>query len=262
MKQNIWFIVVTYKPDIKLLESMTSTLPADNLIIIDNSPDLMPVYSFTTVQKVFRASGNLGYGGGANVGIQRALKRGAEWVVILNQDLRFSKKAIEEFCFKLQSFDPCIAGPFTGDLDVKRWTTIFPSLNDTKIDYISGSFLAIHRDIIKEVGFFYEPYFMYYEDVDYCIAAKNKGFMMHKIHINDIYHGDEPSLGKNSFLHQYYLARNHLLFVERQAPLKVKLREYLRLPKTLFDHYQKGETGAMVGIRDYLLRRFGQYKPL
>ena len=57
--------------------------------------------------------------------------------------------------------------------------------------------------------------------------------------------------------HPYYLARNHLLFVSRQAPLRVKLYEAFRFPKTLSEHIMRHESGALRGIKDYVFRRFG-----
>jgi len=241
MKQNISFIIVTYKPDTAVLGRLQKSLAGKSIITIDNSKK------------------NFGFGGGANVGIRKALAKGAQWVVILNQDIELTNASVEKLYRKLQLLPPCIAGPFAGSLDELRWTTILPS---KKVDYISGSCIAMHRKVITKIGMFYEPYFMYYEDADFCVRAKNAGFPLIHVSIAGISHNETTSLGRGSFLHQYYLARNHLLFVERNAPLLVKIHEMVRLPKTIWEHYKKQERGALVGIRDYFLRRFGQYTPL
>ncbi len=238
MKQDIWFVIVTYKPDTAVLGRLGKSLAGTSIITIDNSKK------------------NLGFGGGANGGIRKALDSGAQWVVILNQDIDLTKKDVEKFYRKLQSLPPCIAGPFVGRLDELRWTTILPS---EKVDYISGSCIAIHRQVFETIGFFYEPYFMYYEDVDFCVPVKNAGFPLIHMSIAGISHNETTSLGRGSFLHQYYLARNHLLFMERNAPVSVKMHEIVRLPKTIWEHVKKKEWGALTGIRDYFLRRFGQY---
>lgn len=211
----------------------------NNVIVVDNT------------------SVNLGYGGGINVGIRKALTSRVDWVVILNQDINANKNNIDALDILLQKYSPRIIGPYAGGLDRKRWTTIHPSQN---IDYISGACMAIHRKVIEKVGLFYEPYFMYYEDADYCVRAKKAGFPLIHVPVKGITHDDNPSLGKGSFLHEYYLARNHLLFVERLAPLRVKSHEYIRLPKTLAEHALHKNTGALVGIKDYFLRRFGEKK--
>ena len=95
--------------------------------------------------------------------------------------------------------------------------------------------MAIHKRVIEKIGYFYEPYFMYYEDADLCVRAKNAGFPLKKLNGAGIEHSDRPVWGKGSRIHEYYLARNHLWFVWRLAPWNVKLYELIRLPKTLLE---------------------------
>lgn len=235
MKQSIVFIIVTYRADKKVLDVLRCALVSSRVIIVDNTKK------------------NLGYGGGANAGIKQALKQGAKWVVVMNQDVEMAKESVERLTDILKKSSPAIVGPFAGRLDENRWTTSVPA---TKMDYISGSVFAIHRDVINKVGYFYEPYFLYYEEADYCMRAKHIGFPLRWLPIAGIKHEESVSLGKGSFLHQYYLSRNHLLFVERQAPHTVKLYEFLRLPKTIFEHLTRREWGALLGLFHYFIRRF------
>lgn len=235
--KNVVFVIVTYRPNKKTLDSLVKTLSGWPVIVIDNTRD------------------NRGYGGGANVGTRKALKEGAEWVVVMNEDLTFTKRAVGEFTDLLKKSKPAIVGPFGGSLDQNRWTTILPA---QKMDYISGSCIAIHRDVVGKIGAFFAPYFIYYEEVEYCLRAKRAGFPPRWLPIRGIVHEDSKGFGGGSFLHQYYLARNHLLFVERQAPMRVKLYEFLRLPKTLFEHISRREWGALLGVFHYFIRRFGK----
>lgn len=215
--------------------------------------DLQLALSDWNVIVVDNTKNNRGYGGGANVGMRQALKLGAKWMVVMNQDIEMSKESVRTLTDVLKKSQPAIVGPFAGGLDPKRWTTIVPA---TKMDYISGSVFAIHRDIIDRIGYFYEPYFLYYEEVDYCIRARRGGFPLRWLPISGITHEESVGLGKGSFLHNYYLARNHLLFVERCAPRQVKLHEFLRLPKTIVEYTLK--PGALLGLFHYFLRRFGK----
>lgn len=240
MSKKVQFVIPTYNADKNELASLFKSLKSFPIIVVDNTKK------------------NLGYAGGVTVGIKRALHDGADWVVILNQDLHVDNKAIKKFATILLGSEIGIVGPFGGELDKKRWTTILPSIH---VDYISGSCLAIHKNIFGKIEF-YEPYFMYYEDADFCVRARKAGFPVEKIFIKGINHEENTSLGRGSFLHQYYLSRNHLLFVERNAPFFVKLHELFRLPKTIYEHWERRELGALLGIRDYLFRRFGIYTPL
>lgn len=170
---------------------------------------------------------NRGFGAGANEGVRRALNNGAEWIIVCNQDIVFTKKDVEILKTAFNHLEPAIAGPEVGSLDGKRWTTILPAKGP--IDYVSGSCMAIHRKVVETIGYFYEPYFMYYEDADFCIRAKRAGFPLRRIALPGFVHNGGHVKQKN-----YYLSRNHLWFVLRNAPWNVKLHELLRLPKTLF----------------------------
>lgn len=254
MKHNIAFIIVAYHPEMDEFGQLLRVLPASETIVVDNGQTL----ASGDVGKAMLLSQtkNVGYGAAGNIGIRHAIAQGNEWFVILNQDVTLSRSAVAELTKKICRVDPCVAGPFTGGLDPKRWTTELPS---ERVDYISGSCIAIHKKVIEKVGYFYEPYFLYYEEVDYCIRASRGGFKIQQVVVSGITHDETRALGKGSIAHQYYLSRNHLLFVERLAPRAVKLHEFFRFGKTISEHIMKKERGAIYGIRDYVFRRFGQY---
>ena len=281
MNDKKFFIIVTYEYEKIHIDNLISRLLRTELKIIQNTTE-----------------SNLGYGGGANAAIGEGLKKNFDWFVVMNQDIKITKQAVTEFEKKLDKTESGIAGPFTGRLDPKRWSTMLEkeektgspieapgmtgwdgfrtSQSDkdhylgllrrqngvamTQLDYISGAFMAVHRKVFEKIGLFYTSYFVYYEDADLCIRAQRAGFPLTEIKIEGITHEESMSLGKGSFKHEYYLARNHLLFIERNAPVDVKLHEALRMPKTLWVHYRNKNWGALTGIRDYALRRFGEYK--
>lgn len=209
-RSNVCFVIVTYEPEKETLRRLIAALEGWPMVVIDNT------------QK------NPGYGGGANKGMKKAFDAGADWVVVCNQDIALTKAGIAKFAKALEHGEPGIVGPEAGELDPVRWTTIMPSKGP--VDYISGSVMAIHRDVYMRVGGFYEPYFMYYEDVDLCVRAARAGFPLWQMTTEGFRHASHGSPEKEN-----YLARNHLLFVYRNAPLSVKLHELLRLPKTLLE---------------------------
>lgn len=220
-KKDIWFVIVTYNPEIVVLRRLMEAVKGWPTEIVDNTDK------------------NLGYGGGANKGMKRAFDAGAQWVIVLNQDVKLTKKGITHFCMTLLKSDPGIVGPEAGELDGKRWTTI---LNESGgHEYISGSFMAIHKEVWEETGGFWEPYIMYYEDVDICVRARRAGFGLKQVNIDGYRHGAYGSKETNENNEEkrrqkeYYLARNHLWFVLRLAPLPVKLYELIRLPKTMWE---------------------------
>ncbi len=254
MRTVVAFIIVSYHPQMDRFRRLLTLLRAYPVIVVDNGGTL----TFDDVRKatLLSQTSNLGYGAASNIGIRHAAGLGAKWFVILNQDIEFTKQSVLLFVKQLKKLSPCIAGPFAAALDDSRWTTILPS---EKVGYITGSCLAIHERVVRKIGYFYEPYFLYYEDADYCVRARRANIPLVRVPQDEVGHAETASLGKGSEAHQYYLARNHLLFVARQAPTAVKLYELLRLPLTVGEHVTRNERGALSGIRDFIVRRFGKY---
>lgn len=255
MNTTIAFIIIAYHPNMEDLHLLLVRLRDHPVIIVDNGGTL-------TLDDVGRATllsqnKNLGYGAAANIGIHNASGMGAKWFVILNQDINLTNASVSSLIKALKKLPPCVAGPFAAGLDMSRWTTMLPSEH---IDYITGSCLAIHEKVVRKIGYFYEPYFLYYEDADYCIRAKQAGFAVTSLLIEEVAHEESLSLGRGSRLHQYYLARNHMLFVRRLAPMQVKLYEFFRVIKTVTEHYLRHEKGALSGLKDFVYGRFGQYQ--
>lgn len=103
------------------------------------------------------------------------------------------------------------------------------------VDYVSGACMAIHKNVIAVTGYFYAPYFMYYEDIDFCVRAKRFRVRLKELTIAGIKHAELSVWKKGSRIHEYFLARNHLWFVWRLAPIGIKFYELIRLPKTLLE---------------------------
>lgn len=256
MNKKVAFVVVAYHPNKTSFRELLLHLSPNRVIVVDNGGTTDS--GITNVETVHSPT-NLGYGAGANLGIKKALEEGAVWVVVANQDIAVSQKSVRAFIEALDELPAGIAGPVLGGLDPRRWTTILGGKKQKQI-YISGSFMAIHKNVLRDIGEFYEPYFLYYEEVDLCIRAERVGFPLTQVKVSGITHEESVSLGSGSEAHEYYLSRNHLLFLERCAPWSVRLYEYLRLPKTFIEYQKKGNAGAVQGIRDYFLRRFGIFK--
>jgi GT2 family glycosyltransferase len=97
---------------------------------------------------------------------------------------------------------------------------------------------------------------MYYEDADYSVRAKESGFPLFHAPVLGILHRSVRS--RPTRVMEYYLARNHLLFVKRLAPRTVQWYEMLRMPKIILEHIMKKEYEALMGVKDYIIGSFGK----
>jgi len=248
---KIVFAIIGYHPDKHVLSALLTSIYPYSVIVVNNGK--VGQIKRQGIE-VVGGGKNLGFAGGANLGMKTAFEKGTEWVIVCNQDLAATKAGVEALVTKLKASPAGIAGPFAGELDRNRMTTIIPS---GRADYITGSCIAIHKEVYKSIGNFYEPYFLYYEEVDYCVRAKHAGFPITHLPVDGITHEESVTLGNDSLAHQYYLSRNHLLLVERLALRQAQCYEFIRMPLTIFEHISRKQWGALQGIRDYFLHRFG-----
>lgn len=278
---KIYIVVLTYNSEKyinRLLASIKHNFPLDQVIIVDNnsSDNTVSIIESQYPSIILIASKtNDGYGLGNNKGISLALEHNAEYIFIINPDVVLSKTIYKDLC-KIFDTDRSIGIVGStiidekgmiwsqgGVIDSMRYSggliNLGVSQKDKKkgmidVDYVSGTALMVKSEVFKKIGLFSKDYFLYYEDVDFSQRAKKTGFRLVINQYATVIHYASSSVGKNSPIMQYYMARNHLLFLEKFAPLFIKIRELIRLPRTLYQ--ARNQKYELLGIRDYFLRRF------
>ena len=154
-----------------------------------------------------------------------------------------------------------------------------------EIDYACGAGLMIKRAVFEQVGLLEPRFFLIWEESDFCFRAKKAGFKTLTCPKAKIWHKVSASfVGKPHST--YFWWRNRLLWIERNLPvrerwsltLRVLLPEVVhmlkirvlkkmqllvtRLIRPRSDLREKElkllkNRAALSGVRDYLLRRFG-----
>jgi GT2 family glycosyltransferase len=196
---------------------------------------------------------NLGYAGGNNVGFRLALQRGAEFCLILNNDLTVDPPMLRALVDAAVA-DPALAilGPcvyrydrpselfYTGwKIDWRRW--LFHRCAGESdgtgapfdVDFVQGCALLVRMSFVREHGAFDERFHLYCEDADLCVRAQRAGFRTVEASAARVWHKGYGSSGRQSPLKTYYGLRNRLLFIAKHAPPENRLR--LRLQLLLFD---------------------------
>jgi GT2 family glycosyltransferase len=224
---------------------------------------------------------NTGYTGGNNYGIEIALKQKADYIFILNPDVLLENTCLERLVSGAETIkNKGIFGPVLfkdtekhlvwsagGFIDPKRFSALLRNTRSqsnkneslTQCDFVSGTAMLIPCALLQDRLRFHDPYFLYYEDVDLCFAARRLGYPSYTVGNAHAIHLEVSSSLSNATNKEYYLARNHLLFIERHGPIAVKLREFLRLPKSLWEFHAAHKFSAIAGIRDYFLRHYGYF---
>lgn len=195
------------------------------------------------IYEINNSQENGGYASGVNTGIKSGLKAKADLFVILNPDVWFASLEKEDLTNPAKYFD--IWGfamrqdgkVYYGGM-IDKWRMSGGLISDrpgdrfSHVDFVTGSFMIIKKEVIEKIGFFDEKYFLYYEDVDYCVRAKRHGF---KVGIDSATVYEHFELSKINKKKNFLLARNRWRFFFKYSNLQQKLRELLRLPKTILE---------------------------
>jgi GT2 family glycosyltransferase len=144
-----------------------------------------------------------------------------------------------------------------------------PGRGPEEVTAVSGCALLIRREVLDRVGLLDPDYFAYFEDLDLCARAGRAGFRVMSVPAARVAHrGKATSGGLESADWIYYAVRNHLLFLERNFPLRPAVLSRLRslwvialnLAHVLLRVPVSPPAGAravFAGVRAFRARRFG-----
>lgn len=104
------------------------------------------------------------------------------------------------------------------------------------VDWVSGACLATRRDIWERLGGLDEAFFMYCEDVDYCLRVRNAGYQIPFVAESLVTHYEgagRPWIGKAALQrtarsYSIYLAKHHDIRIARAASLALASVFFMR----------------------------------
>jgi GT2 family glycosyltransferase len=204
---------------------------------------------FPAVELV-RNGANLGFAGGSNVGIRRALERGADWVLLVNNDAAV-EEGLEAALERAAAARPdagllackvlfedgatvMYAGAsfrawlgYSGRRDGFGGPDRFHELRD--VGRADGAAMAVSRAAAERVGLLDEGLFAYVEDVDWSLRMRAAGLAVVLVPDAVVRHKGSASTGGGaSTANLYYSARNTILVAERARPLPFGVRSLRR----------------------------------
>jgi len=192
---DLTIVIVSFKSG-EILERCLNSI--DNkypVIVIENSLDknlkfkIEKNYKNTTC---ILPEENLGYGAANNLGIKKVKTK---YLLILNPDTILQNNTLEELLIhanKIKNF--AILGPkILEGSSIKNGEVDDESLKQTEnniaksISYVKGFAIFINKEQFKEIGFFDENFFLYFEEIDLCrrvIKSGKKIFLVPKAFVN------------------------------------------------------------------------------
>jgi GT2 family glycosyltransferase len=265
-------------------------------VVVDNGsrPEtLRPLTALTDIE-LLKNPTNLGFAGGANVGLRHAFSTGADYVWLVNADALPAPGALKALVAMAEA-EPTIGllSPLLHDHgNLQKPNACFGffdrrSLGTTQTDdpeqarrwlaecpgsvIAFGTALVIRRRLFEAIGGFDESLFAYAEDVDYCLRCVRAGFRVSFCFDAVVWHSFRDPVGDPEgcppHIH-YYMTRNYPLLWRKLSthslPLARAAYWLLRRRLLVIERLSANQTAAeavLAGLWDGFIGRGGVYDP-
>jgi len=296
MKPRVVIVVLNWNGLTDTLACLASLAELDyperKVVVVDNGSTDGSVRAirerFPTVT-VLENRENLGYTGGNNVGIRYALERGADYVLLLNNDTEVDPQMLKRLIEVAESdLSIGVVGPkilyhsepemiwSAGGIVVPVGKPMNLGLDERdagqhdvlrEVDWVTGCVLLIRSSVVREIGLLDERFFAYFEENDWCWRVREAGFKIYYVPTARLWHKIQPRHQAVSPRHVYLMTRNRLLYLSNAhagmpAILWVILSEQLRTVaawslRRRHRAMRPLRRAVLRGIQDFVWGRFG-----
>jgi len=234
-------VVVNYcgvDDTVRCAESLLGSSYAPHLVVvIDNASPSGDAARLSTEfgdrVHVIASSTNLGYGGGANLGLRWALTQDAAYAWVLNNDTIVEPTCIQRLVDAMDSnprygaLSPQISAPVGPEAPLGIWFAggrvllgraetrhSFRRIEGSAVletGYVTGCAMFLRSAALADAGLFWDQFFLFWEDVDLSLRMRRAGWTLGVVpnaRIQHRIHGSIPSATLD-----YYHFRNALLVV-------------------------------------------------
>ncbi len=206
MTPNVWIVPVNYngtEDTRKCLRSLAELSAPAHVVLVDNAshpdPTAALAAEFPWVH-VVRNTENLGWSGGNNTGIRYALDRGADFVMLLNNDTTVAPDIVARLLGAFRAHPRFgVIGPvirYMDEPDVVMTDGVtfnpphFPGFFQRKVvperradppavdetDIVNGCCMMVRADVFQRAGLIDDHFFLIHEEADFCLRVKASGF--------------------------------------------------------------------------------------
>lgn len=251
MNPRVFCIVLNWngwQDTIECLDALKeSTYPELTTIVVDNgsSDDSIARIRAAYPNFLLLESGkNLGFAGGNNIGIRYALSQGADYVWLLNNDTKPAPEALTALVAKARTDsrigaaasicyyadEPSTVEAWAG-AQVNLWVGYGRNSkvprNDDWFHSLNGTSILVARAALEDAGLLDEGFFLYWEDTEFCLRLRKKGWRLAAAPDSLVLHQVNASTGGNRLLLDRYQTSSGLRLLQLHSP-------FPRVASTLF----------------------------
>lgn len=246
-KTNDWTIItVAYNSADALQRYWSATKLPENVrwIVVDNaSSDGSADTAARLGAEVIRLSQNIGFGAANNAGFKRAT---SEYVAFINPDVQVVPSDFEALASEVETGPDALISPQLRNLDgslqpngrmepylifkvlnrlapklvENRYTRVFENSESGSVTWLTGAVIATKRSIFEQLGGWDDLFFVYYEDTDLGLRAKNENI-------------ESKVIGRINWTHGWARDASGFNFTAWKLELSSAFKFYRRYPRFL-----------------------------
>ncbi len=247
------------------------------MIVVDNGSQNDPVPGWKNKYPwvhFVRSENNLGFAGGNNLGIREST---GDYLFLINNDTEVTPGLIGSLSAQLEKnpqvgiispkikyFDAPDTLQYAGFTSMNYYSARNQCIGQFEKDagqydhltgktgFAHGAAMMVRKCALKKAGLMPEQFFLYYEELDWCDRFKRIGYEVWVDMQAIIYHKESISVGKNSMLKTYFMNRNRMLYIRRNAPFFKRKVFYLHflflvMPRNVLSYLRENNL-AYVGL--------------
>ena len=256
------------------------------IVVVDNgsNPPGCPILKqrFPSIEPV-QLPENLGFTGGCNRGLTRAMELGADHIFLLNNDTIVEQKAIERLVEAMEAmpevglasavllrpgaekrigFLHCKISRDSLHQERLHENELLSDIHQKiyEVDFVPACAVMFRPQALNAVGLFDETLFTNWEDYDLCCRLVDGGWRIITVGTAEVVHAHGQTTGRNSPFITYLFTRNRLICLFRYGKFGAMLRQSPQILREF--HWQVRDYGwtnwpahrAFVrGVIDFLL---------
>ena len=251
MKKKIAVVIVTFNGEIWIKKNLNSLFKSNypiDIIIVDNAStdETINIIKEYSAIELIQNKNNLGFGKANNIGIDLALKKGADAIFLLNQDTWIFENTISNLAEVLfENSNLGIVSPlhFSAEESIldENFNTYYNRFNKEEdseslriVPFVNAAAWLVSKECLSKTGYF-DPIFNHYgEDRNYCERVKYHGFKIGVAKKAAICHDRIVKLNSNKIeLQSKYLVLNEMINCNHSLfnSLLLGLKSVMGLPK-------------------------------
>jgi GT2 family glycosyltransferase len=267
-----------------------ATIAIDNCSLNDPTEELLNRFPWCQVE---RLGANTGWAGGNNAGIRLAMGRGAERVILLNNDTTVHPRLVDRLVAAARSNPEFgVLGPVICFMDepdavmtdgcnfnrpdecgfFQRKAVPLGGMPEvTEVDIVNGCCMMVDSRVVRSIGLIDERFFLIHEESDFCLRARRAGYRCGVLNDALVWHKGSSSFKQvGSRVQRYYDSRNLCLLLRKHSGRPAEGRRgagssWVEYAKYLYYRYcierEHGQAEAadavLEGLCDALAGRYG-----